>query len=430
MSRKARRLGFIFGGKNNAEADQVWPYRVRDDYLSPEQTSFFRKLLSAVGDTYIIIPRVNMSDIFWVLNPEDGRNFSKYISEKRIDFLLCDRETMKPLVGVELDGQSHYIEKPPEQGIYIDDIFEAAKLPLVRIFLSNPNNPQDLRERLLEAAGRAEEERAAENDTLPETEWGGEPVKDKANDHFPISGLTDPLFKMAEHEPVEQTEEQLKLPDLQREELLKMPGLQPEEPLGEPVLIPEEPLKIPELQPEMLLSTVEPVRNPALPELDPTLQENQAEADRGVIPGTGHVEDKPLPGPVERRFLNSQAEQTPGVDFFTGSVSNVESPLPADEINAGCVEKILEESAVGEGRRESQEGRVLPNLPSVSLNLEQLKERMKQEVEQAAQAALQSGAPACLRCNATMVLRTSKRGHQFYVCANYPYCREVRGLLE
>ena len=430
MSRKARRLGFIFGGKNNAETDQILPYQVRDDYLSPEQTSFFRKLLSAVGDTYIIIPRVNMWDIFLVLNPEENRNFSKNISEKRIDFLLCDRETMMPLVGVELDGQPNHIEKPPEQEIYIDDIFEAAKLPLVRIFLSNPDNPQDLRERLFEAAGSAEEERAAENDTPSETERDGEPVKDKADDHFPISGLTDPLLKMAEHEPVEQTEEQLKLPDLQREEPLKMPGLQPEEPLGEPVLIPEEPLKIPELQPEELLRKVEPVRNPVLPERDPTLQEDQAEADRGVIPGTGDVEDKPLPGPVERRFLNSQQEQTAGVDFFTGSVSNVESPLLANEINAGCVEKILEEPAAGEGRRENHEGRELPNLSSGSLNLEQLKERMKQEVEQAAQAAVQSGAPACLRCNATMVLRTSKRGHQFYVCANYPYCREVRGLYE
>jgi hypothetical protein len=104
--------------------------------------------------------------------------------------------------------------------------------------------------------------------------------------------------------------------------------------------------------------------------------------------------------------------------------------LPAADFDTGRADIRPEEPAAGEVRWESQEGRAFSNLPSGSLNLEQLKERMKQEVEQAAKDAVQSGAPACPRCNATMVLRTSKRGHQFYVCANYPYCREVRGLYE
>ncbi|MBS3943206.1 MAG: topoisomerase DNA-binding C4 zinc finger domain-containing protein, partial [Dethiobacter sp.] len=63
-------------------------------------------------------------------------------------------------------------------------------------------------------------------------------------------------------------------------------------------------------------------------------------------------------------------------------------------------------------------------------NLEQLKIKMKREIEQAARESMQSGTPACPRCAATMSLRTSKRGYRFYACANYPHCREVKGLYE
>jgi hypothetical protein len=415
MSRKTGRRRPLFGGRNKGQENQGLLYRVRDDYLSPVQISFLKMMLSAVGDTFIIIPRVNLSEIFFMAEPEDNRNFHKSIDRQRIDFLLCDRDTMQPLAGLELSEHSNQLEKPPEQEIYVDDIFEAAKLPLVRIFVAAPLNPEDLRERLLEVVGEEGKKRTLENQMRPDNELHGDSGGDKAVETLPV--LTES--------------------PLQIEETLKELELQIEEPLRDSLLKPEEPLQSPTVEEE------EPVQEPVPPEA------------------------------AGRRFLNSQTEQTPGVDFFTGSISEV-GPPPAAGTDSGLTDTEPGEPAAGELVSDSQplpehvepvpglsrpgelsadvlsdaalsaggsqtetvpdmsiqEVGALAGLPSGLFDLKQLKERLKQEAEQAAQEALQSGAPACPRCNATMILRTSKRGHQFYVCANYPYCREVRGLYE
>ena len=58
-------------------------------------------------------------------------------------------------------------------------------------------------------------------------------------------------------------------------------------------------------------------------------------------------------------------------------------------------------------------------------------DRVKQQVNREIAAAASSGSvPNCPRCAVPMVLRTSKRGIEFYHCPNFPSCREVRGLYE
>jgi hypothetical protein len=445
MSHKAGRLGSLFGRKNRAEVNQGLPYRVRDDYLSPQQTSFFKMLLKAAGDTFVIIPRVNLSDIFLVLNTEKNQNILKSISQKRIDFLLCDPHTMQPLVGVELDEQSDQIMKSPEQEVFMDDIFEAAKLPLVRIFISNPNNLEDLRECLFEAAGRCEPiEISTDTQNPPETELDGEPGINKTDESLPPHGLTGPSLLMGEprDEHAVQVESPVKQPELYAEEPVRQPELRVDEPLGQPELQAEEPEPVQkpgEPQWDPAVGNEEPVSEPVLPEFSPDLQAEGNEEDMAAASGSDAVEEQPVPIPVVRRFLNSQPEQTPGVDFFTGSVSDLEPPVAAHmEVRRepSADESLGAEVSAGASQAANvpdtfeRDDKASAGSPADSTNLEQLKERMKQEVEQAAQAAVQSGAPACPRCNATMVLRTSKRGHQFYVCASYPYCREVRGLYE
>jgi hypothetical protein len=74
-------------------------------------------------------------DVFWVkLN--DNSQFRAYhnkIDRKHVDFLLCDPETMRPLVGIELDDKSHQRRDRQERDAFVDQVFNAAELPLVHI---------------------------------------------------------------------------------------------------------------------------------------------------------------------------------------------------------------------------------------------------------------------------------------------------------
>ena len=115
------------------EEDGNLPYRVRDDFLSNSELSFYHVLRSVVNDRAVICPAMNLSSIFYVTRPNENQSFRARISQKSIDFLLCEPKTMKPLVGIELDDTSHTRADRQNRDEFVNKAFEAAQLPLLRI---------------------------------------------------------------------------------------------------------------------------------------------------------------------------------------------------------------------------------------------------------------------------------------------------------
>jgi Protein of unknown function (DUF2726)/Topoisomerase DNA binding C4 zinc finger len=112
---------------------QELPYRKRDDFLSAAELSFYRVLSSAVKDRAVILAKVNLADIFFVARPKENQSYRNKIDRKHIDFLGCDPTTMKPLFGVELDDKSHSRSDRVERDDFVNQVFQVAGLPLIRI---------------------------------------------------------------------------------------------------------------------------------------------------------------------------------------------------------------------------------------------------------------------------------------------------------
>ncbi|HCR71328.1 MAG TPA: hypothetical protein DIW23_07795, partial [Anaerolineae bacterium] len=55
-----------------------------------------------MGSRYVISPKVALSDVFYIVRPNENVHFFNKIFRKHIDFLLCDLKTMKPSFGVEM----------------------------------------------------------------------------------------------------------------------------------------------------------------------------------------------------------------------------------------------------------------------------------------------------------------------------------------
>ena len=108
------------------------PSRVRDDFLSPAEFSFYKVLNSIMGTRFVIQSKVRLADIFFVSRPNENRAYFGKISQKHLDFLVCDPKTMKPLFGIELDDSSHKRSDRKERDVFVDDVFRTAKLPLLR----------------------------------------------------------------------------------------------------------------------------------------------------------------------------------------------------------------------------------------------------------------------------------------------------------
>lgn len=54
------------------------------------------------------------------------------IDRKHVDFLLCDRDTLRPLAGIELDDASHRQARRQERDRFVESVFRAVGLPLLR----------------------------------------------------------------------------------------------------------------------------------------------------------------------------------------------------------------------------------------------------------------------------------------------------------
>ncbi len=119
--------------KRRRQRSDPSPYRLRDTLLSASENAFYQVLLETVGSHATICPKVGLWDIFSV--DDLSRNFSakSRIDRKHVDFLLCEPESMSPLVGIELDDSSHNRPDRRERDAFVDAVYSSACFPLVHI---------------------------------------------------------------------------------------------------------------------------------------------------------------------------------------------------------------------------------------------------------------------------------------------------------
>lgn len=120
------------------------PFRLRDDFLSTAEHSFFQVLRSMMGNYFTICPKVSLSDVFFVINPDKNMSAYNRINRKHVDFLICDSQTMRPRFAIELDDKSHERHDRIERDAFVDELFETAQLPLVRIPVRPAYNTNEL----------------------------------------------------------------------------------------------------------------------------------------------------------------------------------------------------------------------------------------------------------------------------------------------
>ena len=140
-------LSVLFPFLNRSQEEtpsEELPYRLRDDFLSPAEFSFFKVLSSVVGPQLTIQSKVRLADIFFVARPNENRAFFGKISQKHLDFLVCDSITMQPVFGVELDDSSHNRNSRQERDEFIESVCESAGLPLLRFPAQRDYDPKEI----------------------------------------------------------------------------------------------------------------------------------------------------------------------------------------------------------------------------------------------------------------------------------------------
>ena len=125
-------------------------YQKNRSLFSPRELVFYRALIEAVGSEYQVFAKVRLADFVFLANePKDRKAHVNPILCKHVDFLLCAREELKPVLAIELDDSSHRTKYDThESDEFKKRTFGAIGLPLLRIELQPKYSVPELGEKI------------------------------------------------------------------------------------------------------------------------------------------------------------------------------------------------------------------------------------------------------------------------------------------
>jgi hypothetical protein len=116
----------------NNEAIKKLSYRKKYYFFNSSERKFFAILENIINSKYIIFSKVRMMDLLEVSKEDPHyRANQNRIKSKHVDFVICDKEKLTPLLVIELDGLSHLRPDRIERDKFVNEAFNSAHLPIV-----------------------------------------------------------------------------------------------------------------------------------------------------------------------------------------------------------------------------------------------------------------------------------------------------------
>ena len=117
--------------------------------FTPAELRFYNVLRSGVQPTHVIMAKVRIADLLKPVakGPSFLSAFNK-ISAKHADFVLCDAQSMMPLLVIELDDASHARESRLARDEFVDRAYADAQLPILHIKVRASYSPAELRDQI------------------------------------------------------------------------------------------------------------------------------------------------------------------------------------------------------------------------------------------------------------------------------------------
>jgi hypothetical protein len=141
---------------------QAFPkYGLRDSLLTPGEKPFYAVLREAVGPRFAIMVKVRLEDVLIVPKMERGDEDARskhwsargFVKSRHLDFLLCDPATLRPVLAIELDDESHQSQQARHGDDVKNKALQSAGLPLLRVKASGKYLVEEVRGRMGEVMG-------------------------------------------------------------------------------------------------------------------------------------------------------------------------------------------------------------------------------------------------------------------------------------
>ncbi len=101
----------------------------------------------------VVCPKVRIGDIVSVSAVgKEGWNRLMKVNRKHVDFVIAERDTLKPVIAIELDDSSHNRPDRQARDKLVEQVFANAGIPLLRISTLRMFSREEL-DRLLSKLG-------------------------------------------------------------------------------------------------------------------------------------------------------------------------------------------------------------------------------------------------------------------------------------
>ncbi len=95
---------------------------------------------------------VRLADLVYIARGiEKRQSFFNKIQSKHIDFVLCNKNEIKPILAIELDDSSHQKPDRQKRDEFVDNALKQAGLPLLRVPARGNYDPQELKQQIKSA---------------------------------------------------------------------------------------------------------------------------------------------------------------------------------------------------------------------------------------------------------------------------------------
>lgn len=134
--------------KKEEPVKEEYRYAVKDSFMSAPERELYARLLRLVGGDFAIFPQVALVSLI------DKVNFGSYRNElfRVVDFALCDRFSLKPVLIIELNDASHKREERMRRDEKVRCIAARAGLNVLTLELDSMPDDRALRKKIFSEA--------------------------------------------------------------------------------------------------------------------------------------------------------------------------------------------------------------------------------------------------------------------------------------
>lgn len=127
----------------------------RGPLVTDAELRFYRALQMAVGGSWSVFAMVRLADLLKVRKGiAAAQTWRNKTFGKHIDFVLCENDSLRVCLAIELDDSSHLRADRKERDAFIQQALSSAGLPLLRVPVAEHYDKIELRKTIDQAIGK------------------------------------------------------------------------------------------------------------------------------------------------------------------------------------------------------------------------------------------------------------------------------------